>query len=221
MYRSGEISINPSPERLCGLFLETFTFVCPVFLNPPIDGALWLTFLQKLSYGHSFNQPEVGIAWPASRQHVSLGLQRGVVWLASVQRLSYGDDLNRPVVGAEWPDSLQRSSLGHNFDQPIVGVDWPASLHIICHWETSTAVYCLGEVADLSTSALGWSQIQSANLGSHANGLPPTASIRSDMCGPSSPSSQDSNLTVISLSSGLWGRPPLSRHRSVRFYQGD
>lgn len=77
MYRSGEISINPSPERLCGLFLETLTFVCPVFLNPPIDGALWLTFLQKLSCGHSFNQPVVGIAWPASRQHVSLGLQRG------------------------------------------------------------------------------------------------------------------------------------------------
>ncbi|CAN0050594.1 unnamed protein product [Pylaiella littoralis] len=107
--------------------------------NQPIVGVVWPASLQQLSFGRFFNQPIVGVVWPASLQTLSFGKNfnqpiDAAVWPASLRHLSFGDDFNLPVVGAAWPDSLQTLSFGKKFNQPIAEVVWPASLRLRIVW---------------------------------------------------------------------------------------
>jgi len=145
---TGSLNSAAWPKGLQHLVLDVETWLGPVMADyvrwPPMLKRL----TRRLSFGYRFNQPIVGVMWPASLQQLSFGelcdrrpLYRdlgmevcfnqpviGVVWPASLQKLSFGDYFRQPIIGIAWPASLQQLSFGNHFNQPIAGVVWPASL---------------------------------------------------------------------------------------------
>ncbi len=102
----------------------------PTFGNTfdqPIVGLAWPGSLRQLSCGANVNHPIAGVVWPGSLQQLSFRdcfdkPMEGVVWPASVQQPSFGDCFDRPIAGVAWPAFLQQPSFGRDFNQPIVGV---------------------------------------------------------------------------------------------------
>lgn len=70
---------------------------------------------RALDFGFWFNQPIVGVRWPAS-----------------LRRLYIFGEFIQPIFGLDWPGSLPQITLGlveiGKFNQPIAGVVGPASL---------------------------------------------------------------------------------------------
>jgi len=79
--------------------------------------------VQQLPYRGGFNQPIVGVTWPACLRQLLFGDSfnlpiLAVIRPASLEQLVFGLEFNQPVVGVVWPDSLEYLSLGQGFDQP-------------------------------------------------------------------------------------------------------
>lgn len=103
--------------------------------NSSLEVPAWPRRLSKMEFGveSHFNQPIVGVVWPASLRQLLL---RGIFdqpiedvrWPPSLRELTFGLGFNQPINDVTWPTSLQRLEFGRGFNHPIEGVRWPESL---------------------------------------------------------------------------------------------
>lgn len=101
--------------------------------DQPIVGVVWPASLKRLVLGGSFNQSIEGVSWPASVEQIVFAgtfnqpIER-VTWPRSLQQLTFGFYFVQPIRSVRWPTSLEDVTFGFLFDQPIEGVTWPTSL---------------------------------------------------------------------------------------------
>ena len=93
----------------------------------------WPMSLEKMTFGHQFNNPVDNIIWPAPLQYLTFGRQfnhpvDNIIWPAPLQYLTVGLQFNQSILGVVWPASLKHLTFGVSFNQRIRGVGCPSSL---------------------------------------------------------------------------------------------
>lgn len=105
----------------------------PPQFDQPIIGITWPAKVQTLTFGCSFNQSMVGVVWPKSLRHLQLGAAfnqpiASVVWQTKLEKLAIGDNFHQPIADVRFPALLLELKFGYSFNQLIIGFVWPTKL---------------------------------------------------------------------------------------------